>query len=176
MAEIYIGSEAIDRDTYASAGYTVLDLNTLAAYSGTIYTWKIWLYVSATNAKVGTFSGSGLEWDDRDYETIGSVTAGSEQTFNDLDIDVETGDGAGFYDANGQAEAGAGNAGGYKAGDQFGQGAQTYTDFDYYLSFNGTGTTGWSNIAKVNGVTATDLAKVRGIAVASIAKRRGVAV
>jgi hypothetical protein len=35
---------------------------------------------------------------------------------------------------------------------------------------------GWSNIAKVNGVTATDLAKVRGIAVADIAKRRGVAV
>jgi hypothetical protein len=35
---------------------------------------------------------------------------------------------------------------------------------------------GWTNIAKVNGVTATDLAKVRGIAVADIAKRRGVAV
>jgi hypothetical protein len=35
---------------------------------------------------------------------------------------------------------------------------------------------GWTNIAKVKGVTATDLAKVRGIAVADIAKRRGVAV
>ena len=35
---------------------------------------------------------------------------------------------------------------------------------------------GWSNIAKVNGVTATDLAEVDGIAVASIAKINGVAV
>jgi len=35
---------------------------------------------------------------------------------------------------------------------------------------------GWANIAKVNGITATDLAKVRGIAVGDIAKRRGVAV
>ena len=36
--------------------------------------------------------------------------------------------------------------------------------------------TGWANIAKVNGVTATDLAKVNGIAVADIAKINGVAV
>jgi hypothetical protein len=35
---------------------------------------------------------------------------------------------------------------------------------------------GWANIAKVNGVTATDLAKVLGIAVADIAKVNGVAV
>lgn len=35
---------------------------------------------------------------------------------------------------------------------------------------------GWTNIAKVNGVTATDLAKVDGIAVADIAKINGVAV
>ena len=39
-----------------------------------------------------------------------------------------------------------------------------------------TYTTGWTNIAKVNGVAATDLAKVDGIAVASIAKISGVAV
>lgn len=45
---------------------------------------------------------------------------------------------------------------------------QVYVVVDY--------TPGWSNIAKVNGVTATDLSKVRGIAVEDIAKRRGVAV
>jgi hypothetical protein len=38
----------------------------------------------------------------------------------------------------------------------------------------GWGTTGWANIAKVNGVTATDLGKVNGIDVADIAKINGV--
>ena len=36
--------------------------------------------------------------------------------------------------------------------------------------------TGWANIAKVNGIAATDLAKIFGIAVADIAKINGVAV
>lgn len=44
-----------------------------------------------------------------------------------------------------------------------------------YLSEE-TGETGWANIAKVNGITATDLAKIFGIAVADIAKINGVAV
>ena len=52
--------------------------------------------------------------------------------------------------------------------------AQTY-DFGFECWGSPIGG-GWGNIAKVNGITATNLAKVRGIAVASIAKRRGIAV
>lgn len=48
--------------------------------------------------------------------------------------------------------------------------ATAYAEVDY------TPAGGWTNIAKVNGVTATDFAKVRGIAVGDIAKRRGIAV
>ena len=44
-------------------------------------------------------------------------------------------------------------------------------------SIYGTGeTAGWGNIAKVGGITATDLAKIDGVAVADIAKINGVAV
>jgi len=42
------------------------------------------------------------------------------------------------------------------------------------LLIAGWGTTGWANIAKVSGATATDLAKIVGIAVADIAKWNGV--
>ena len=41
---------------------------------------------------------------------------------------------------------------------------------------SGWGTTGWANIAKINGVLSSSIAKVNGIAVASIAKVNGVAV
>lgn len=52
---------------------------------------------------------------------------------------------------------------------EYGSGNNPYIEITYAPS-------GWANIAKVGGVTATDLAKVDGIAVADIAKINGVAV
>ena len=65
-------------------------------------TVETWFNSNATGFKVGTFSGSGIPYDDRDYETIGAVTSGSKQTFSGLSIDVVTGDFIGCYYATGQ--------------------------------------------------------------------------
>jgi len=56
---------------------------------------------------------------------------------------------------------------------------KAYQDFPAdaaLLSITYTESTGWANIAKTQGITATDLAKFKGIAVADIAKVNGVAV
>jgi hypothetical protein len=181
VAAIDVGPGAADYDNDAGNGYTNIDLENHANDAGAITSFELFLTISSTTMKAGTFSGTAPDFTSRDVETIGSVTAGSKQTFSGLDCDVESGDYAGCYFNDGAIEM---NTSGHtdvyrKSGDQFGAGQQTYTQLGstYCIGIYGTGATaGWANIAKVNGVTATDLAKVRGIAVADIAKRRGIAV
>jgi hypothetical protein len=45
-----------------------------------------------------------------------------------------------------------------------------------FVAYTPAAVTGWANIAKINGVTATDVAKINGVLVADIAKVNGVAV
>ena len=143
--EINIGPGAIDRATTFTQGFTLIDNANPANDTGTIDAFEIWAQstMSGTN-KVGTFYGSGTSYTNRDGQTIGSVTAGSKQTFTLLDIDVTTGDLAGIYYSVGAIEeAGTGGADMYyKAGDQFGAGAQTYGQaVGDVISLYGTGET-----------------------------------
>lgn len=180
--EIDIGSAATDRNITMSATYTTIDLANPANDTGTIDTFEIWAdsNLDGTN-KVGTFHGSGTDYTNRDGETIGTVTAGSKQTFTGLTIDVTTGDFAGIYFSAGTLERL--NEGGsniyWISGDQFGTGQQTYTIANGdSISLYGTGETpsGWATIAKVCGVAAADIAKINGVAVADIAKLLGTSV
>ena len=145
MAAIDIGPAAIARVAgQGNTGLTFIDLENPADGTGKITTFYLYVDKNATGVKVGTFySGGGLNYTNRDGETIGAVTAGSQQSFSGLDCSVTTGDFAGIYFATGILEQD--NSGGsglyYDDGDQFGTGIQTYTllDADGILSVYGTG-------------------------------------
>jgi hypothetical protein len=182
MTAIDVGNAAINRSAAAASSRTILDTFNPANADGKLTSVELWAATNLTGCKVGTFSGSSTTWTSRDVETLGAVTAGSKQTFSGLDIDVMTNDIIGIYYASGTLErTAAGESTGnflYKEGDQFGTGSQSYSvSATYGISLYGIGaTTGWANIAKVNGVAAASIAKVNGVAVASIAKVNGVAV
>ncbi len=147
MAAIDIGGGASARGSYTANLYTYVDSNNPANDTGTLTSFELWIDVDGGNATgviVGTFSGSGTSWDDRDYETIGNVTAGSKQTFSGLNCDVTTNDYIGIYTATGRFEKEeTGGAGiGYYSGSAFGGGAQTYTwQTGRVISVYGTGAT-----------------------------------
>lgn len=144
-AAIDVGSGATDR-TYSNGGatYTYLDSGNPANDTGTITSFELWMGTNAAGVKVGTFSGSGTTYTSRDVETIGNVTAGSKQTFSGLSCSVSSGDICGWYLASGSFEfdATGGTSSYYKAGDQFGTGAQSYVaQAGYRMSLYGIGTT-----------------------------------
>ena len=145
QTSIDIGGAAIDRVSYWSPNYTTVSVDNPANDTGTITSVEIWAYSNLSNCKVGTFSRDGAKFTPRDFETIGSVTAGSKQTFSGLSIDCESGDYIGIYYSVGAIEYTPYGAAVlyYKAGDQFGAGEQTYTLFASTIqSLYGTGTTG----------------------------------
>ena len=183
MAAIDIGPGASDRgNSWDISGYTIIDKTNPANDAGTLTSFELWYNSgggNAANVKIGTFSGSGTSYDDRDYETLGTVTAGSKQTFSGKDCDVTSGDFLGIYQSSAwmESEATGGSDCYYYLGDAFGGGAQTYTLVSsWIISIYGTGVPGWLNIGKVSGATATDLAKVNSVAVGDISKLNGVSV
>lgn len=184
MGAIDVGAGATNRATSYSPYYTTfIDKTNPANDNGTLTSFEIWALANMTGVKVGTFSGSGTSWNDRDYESIGNVTAGSKQTFSGLSCTVNTGDILGIYQTSALGTIEADTSGGsgvlYIISDAFGQGALTFTldDADACISLYATGATaGWANIAKINGIAAGSIAKIDGVAVASIAKVNGVAV
>lgn len=108
---IDIGELAIDRDYTTAPAHTNVNEGNPANATGTIDTVKIWANVNLENCVVGTFyktNGNTLKV--RDSAVIGTVTAGSEQTFtvdsgsNPLAIAVETGDFIGIYCTAGRVE------------------------------------------------------------------------
>jgi len=130
MTIIDIGAGAINRaSAQITDAFTYIDLNNPANADGILDVFKVWFNVNATGVKVGTFFGSGSSYTSRGVATLGSVISGSEQIFTGLTIPVVAGDFLGIYWATGDLELDTtGGAGFYfKAGDQFGAGAQTYT-------------------------------------------------
>lgn len=96
--EIDIGSPAINRGGSQASGNTILLLENPANDTGVIDTVEIWVLTAISETVVGTlYLNSGTNYIGRDYESIGTVTSGSKQTFSGLDIDVETGDYIGSY-------------------------------------------------------------------------------
>jgi len=103
LATYDIGNAAIDRNNSSGAG-THVDKNNPADGTGRITSIEIWANTDLTNCEVATFfvvSGDNLST--RDSETIGTVTAGSKQTFV-VNLDVVVGDYIGIKTASGGIE------------------------------------------------------------------------
>ena len=123
---IDIGDTAINRADSWESGYTYVSKANPANANGTLTNLEIWAASNITGLIVATFSASGDVLTPRDQETIGSVTAGSKQTFT-INLNVQTGDYIGIYFASGSIEEGSGAGLWWKSGDQTNSGAQTFT-------------------------------------------------
>ena len=167
MADIDVGSEATDRSGSLTYGYTVVDTANPANASGKLTSIKIFAATNLSNVKVGTLYGTPTTFTSRDSHTIGSVTAGSLQTFSGLDIAVEAGDFIGIYFSAGSIERDtSGGAGSvyYKTGDQFGAGAQSYSALaSNAISVYGTGETISITYKTVSGAVATTSLLICGV-------------
>lgn len=176
LADIDIGLAAIDRGGTQANGKTYVAYDNPANNTGAITDVEIWAPNNLANCEVATFTDEGSNvLSTRDTETIGSVTAGSKQTFSGLNMDVVTGDYIGIYFSAGNLEADTTGAGmWYITGDYIPCSSQTFTwSSKAYeaLSLYGEGSlAGWTG--KVSGVT--NPAKVMGIDVANINKVKGV--
>lgn len=137
VAGTNIGLPALYRlGSLSNSGYTWILIDNPVMESGKLTSIDTWAYTDLSNLKVGTFYGSGTSWTSRDYAYIGSVTAGSMQTFSGLNITAEIGDHIGLYFDGGYIRY---NTSGYNGrfqsttiGDKFGAGTQTY---NYYQSY-----------------------------------------
>lgn len=187
MAAIDVGGAATDRGAGWGNGYTNIDATNPADGTGVLTSIEIWFATgvpdNADNVKVGTLSGSPNTYTSRDYESLGdNILVGGKRTFTGLNCSVVTGDFIGAYFTGVNIEGDLTGGGGlYQSTTQvdwFDAAPHTYNLYaNRIASCYGIGaTSGWGNIAKVNGIMATSYAKVRDTAVASIAKRRGAAV
>ena len=149
MAEIDLGSEAIERDASSIEidAYTRVEGNNAANDSGTIDYCEVFLAEEGDDTYVGTFSASGNVLTCRDSELIGDVASGSKQTFSGLDIDVETGDyiGINCKGATGRIERDTDEGAGYWGTSGEYIDPEDSTEFYYYetrtMSLYGTGET-----------------------------------
>ena len=113
--DIDIGSLAIDRGVTLASNYTMIEKNNPANASGIITSVEIWANATLINCEVATFyvvSGNYLST--RDYEYIGTVTAGAKRTFS-VDLNAKAGDYIGIYYSEGSLD-----------GDSFGDGRWYY--------------------------------------------------
>lgn len=102
--EIDIGSPAINRAAYYSSR-TVVNRNNPANLSGTITSIEIWAATNMSNCEIATFYVVNEDnLSTRDTHPIGSVTAGSKQTFSGLSLSVQAGDYIGIYYSAGRLE------------------------------------------------------------------------
>jgi hypothetical protein len=138
-----IGSAAINRNYYASATYTYINLDNPANASGILDTIEVYAYTGgATNVTVAVFYGSGTSYTGRGGTNLGTVAAGSKQTYSGLEICVEKDDYIGFWCATGSLKAASSGSSGVlrvylnKTGT-----TATYStwDSDACLSLYGTG-------------------------------------
>jgi hypothetical protein len=144
--DIDIGYGTFDGDGEGATNCTHLGLDNPANATGVLTSFSLWFATAVTDGscKVGTFSGSGTDYDDRDYELIGNVSAGAEQVFTGKNCDVVIGDFGGLYMATGTPERNSTGGLGrpWVSGDKFGAGVITYTvSVNYRLAFYATGVT-----------------------------------
>lgn len=176
---IDVGTIPTNRAGTAPAGNTYVYLDNPANNAGHLTSIELWAASNLTGCKVGTFYlVSGTIYHCRDAEAIGSVTAGSKQTFT-VDLVVEVGDFIGIYYATGTLErTDTGGAGAYFiASDQVVIGSeQSYAlTAGRILSLLGLGieiavVTGWSHkiyggvVGKYNSTPKANIGKLLGIA------------
>jgi hypothetical protein len=143
MADVDIGSPAIDRAGNQAITYTRVEKGNPANDNGTITSVEIWAYSDLSGCEIATFIDEGSNvLSTRDYETIGSVTSGSKQTFSGLDMDVQTGDYIGIHGSGGNIEDDwSGGAGQWmKSGDYIPCSSETFNSYaNFTLSLYGEG-------------------------------------
>ena len=134
---IDVGPGAVSLGSPSYCGGTMVDAANSANASGILNSFEIYVDTNnLTGVKMGSFSGSGTSYTNRAYENIGSVTAGSKQTFTGKNCAVVTGDFLGVV-VGGAAGDGypyiqkdtGGTQAYYYAADAFGGGTLTYTDW-----------------------------------------------
>lgn len=141
---IDVGSGAIDRVATTGGGTTLIDKNNAANVAGILDSIQLWFAVNATGVKIGVFYlVSGTTYHCRSAASIGSVTAGSVQTFTGLNLAIQAGDFLGIYYVSGNLEVASSGGSGllYKAGDYVTvDSEQSYTvAAGYLISIYGTG-------------------------------------
>jgi hypothetical protein len=145
MAVIDIGPGAIERSAGYGGNKTAINLYNPSNDTGILDTIEAWAYSNIFDAKIGTFSGSGSTYDDRDYTSIGAIYTGAKRTITGLSIDVNTGDFLGAFFATGTImRIASGYSGLYeRTGDSFGSGSNSYSFLSGdAISIYGTGSTG----------------------------------
>lgn len=177
---ITIGYEPGNLGDYQDITTTFVTKQGPASGTGTLDTWKMYLTQNGANVKVATFyvvSGNNLST--RDYESIGTVTSGSIQTFTGLSTDVATGDYAGIYGTAGRiSDTVVGGSGArlyYRSGSNIPSTNTTFsqTTTNQLMALYATGTeAGWTNIQYVSGVdqsTINNVGTVLGTNIGTIA-------
>ena len=135
---IWIGADVKDRPDTTNPGSTVITLVSPSTGAGNLYQVKLYAYNAMYDVKVGTFSRSGAVFTSRDSYTIGYISSGGLKTYSGLTIEVQSGDYIGIYWSAGYLDATWTSNDSYlKGGDQFGQGAQTYTYESHRISLGG---------------------------------------
>jgi hypothetical protein len=187
MAAIDIGAGADNlSSSFNPIDKTVIDRTNPANDSGEITTFEVFLYYSSlTGCVIGTLTkGTENNYTGQDYESLGSVSAGSKQTFSGKSCHVHTNDVIGFSatGGGGALESQTTGGSGYLsyAGNGWDGSSHAYSLWQSSGQFGlyGTGETaaaGWTT-AKLGGIASASIIKVAGIAVASIKKVMGVAV
>jgi hypothetical protein len=131
---IDIGAGAANYDSTTSKTNTYVDLTNPANATGILTSVQAWtnaIVGTGTHSYIGTFSGSGSTYTNRDVSSdLGNIATGDVRTFTGQNIDVTTGDFLGFYGTSSTTFALERNTSGgsgvyYKSGNQFGAGEQT---------------------------------------------------
>ena len=106
MTYIDIGNPAITGTGNLNPNFTFIDLNNPANASGKIVSVELYAQETLSNCEVAIFYlVSGTSYTTRDYQAIGTVTAGAKRTFT-VDLDVQAGDLIGLFFTAGALEAG----------------------------------------------------------------------
>jgi hypothetical protein len=153
MSVIDVGPGATDRAGSQGYGDTYIDIDNPANASGIINSVELWFDTNASGVKVGVFYGSGTAYTCHGYVSIGSVTAGSKQTFA-VNLAVQSGDFLGVYFTGGDIDYGGTGTIYIKAGDHTADGYNTgYASLGAPISIYATGIT---PPAAPTGLAATD--------------------
>ena len=148
MTDINIGPAAINRTSYAAAGYTYIDLANPADGTGNITTITCYIPSAVTNGlRVGIFYATGVDtYKCRSTVSLGTAALGpntytTDFSGNPISIGVESGDFIGSYWTSGQMNyVGTGGSVAYQIGEFIDVGDETtYAANTFIISVHGLG-------------------------------------
>ena len=140
MGAITIGNAATDRTSSSNGARTLRDYNSAATATGFLTVVNIWAATEMTECKVGVCKEEGMDTTWKAYASLGTITAGSAQTFTGLAIAVTAQDNIALYFNAGSIECSTTGSGyRYASGDRFGTVCATTNSSSKTLSVGATG-------------------------------------